>query len=80
MDYIFLTKSRVVDKAALLDGDEVEMKVLVATDPQTKTVFAHTVPCNGSDNDGYAVAGVAEDIGWLGHKRITLKSDNGRLS
>ena len=48
----------------------------MAKDSQTKTVFAHTVPCKCSRNDGYAVARVAEDIGWLGHKRISLKSDN----
>ena len=76
MDYLYLTKSRVVDKEALLDGEEVEMKVLVAKDSQTKTVFAHAVPCKGSDNDGYAVARVAEDVAWLGHNRIILKSDN----
>jgi len=32
MDYLFLTKSRVVDRESLLDGEEVEMKVLVAKD------------------------------------------------
>ena len=77
MDYLYLTKSRVVDKEALLEGEEVEMKVLVAKGSQTKTVFAHAVPCKGSDNDGCAVARVAEDVGWLGHKRVILKSDNG---
>ena len=76
MDYLFLTKSRIVDKESLLEGEEVEMKVIVAKDSQTKTVFAHTVPHQGSDNDGYAAARVAEDIGWLGHRRIILKSDN----
>jgi hypothetical protein len=37
MDYLFLTKSRVVDKEALLAGEEVEMKVLVAKDSQSRT-------------------------------------------
>ena len=76
MDYLFLTKSRVVEKEDLLEGEEVEMKVIVAKDSQSKTVFAHTVPCKGSDDDGYAVTRIIEDIGWLGHKRISLKSDN----
>ena len=52
------------------------MKVLVAKDSQTKTVFAHTVPCKGSDELGYAVTRITEDIGWLGHRRICLKADN----
>ena len=50
-----------------------EMKVLVAKDSQTKTVFAHAVPCKGSDDDGYAIARVTDDIAWLGHKRLILK-------
>ena len=53
------------------------MMVLVAKDSPATPVFAHTVPCEGSDSDGYAVARIAEGIGWLGHKRISLKSDNG---
>ena len=52
------------------------MKVLVATDSQTKTVFAHIVPCKWSDSDGCAIARVAEDIGWLRHRRICWKSNN----
>ena len=76
MDYLFLTKSRVVSKEASEENEEVEMKVLVAKDSQTKTVFAHAVPCKGSGNDGYAIARVAGDIGWLGHSRTILKSDN----
>ena len=63
MNYRCLTKSRIVDKEALLEGEEVEMKVLVTKDSQTKTVLAHGVPCKGSDSDGYAIARVAEDIG-----------------
>ena len=63
-----LTTSRVVGKEALLDGEGVEVNVLVANDPQTKTVFAHCVLCEGSDSDGYAIARVSEDIGRLGHK------------
>ena len=76
MDYLFLTKSRVVDRESLLEGEEVELKVLVAKDSKTKTVFAHAVPCKGSDDDGYAIARVTEDIAWLGHQRLILKADN----
>ena len=44
MDYLFLRKSRVVDKEALLEGEEVGMKVILAKDSKSKTVFAHAVP------------------------------------
>ena len=47
MDYLFLTRSRVVDREALLEGEEVEMKVLPIKDLSAKTVFAHVVPCKG---------------------------------
>ena len=76
MDYLYLTKSRVVEREALLDGEEVEMKVLVAKDSQTKTLFAHAVVAKGSDEEGYAITRIVEDIAWLGHTRMILKSDN----
>jgi hypothetical protein len=78
MDYLYCTKSRVVRKEDLKEGDEVEMKVLVAKDSKSKTVFAHAVVAKGSDDDGYAVSRMAEDIAWLGHTKIILKSDNER--
>ena len=52
------------------------MKVLVAKDSKSKTVFAHAVVANGSDEDGYAVSRLVEDIAWLGHTTIIFKSDN----
>ena len=41
-------------------------------------MFAHAVVAKGSDDDGYAVSRMAEDIAWLGHTKIILKSDNER--
>ena len=73
MDYLFLARSRVVDRGVLLDGEEVEMKVLVSKGSKTKTVFAHIVPCKGSGEDGYVATRTTEDIG---HRIICLKSDN----
>ena len=31
----------------------------------------------GSAEEGYAITRVVEDIAWLGHTRLILKSDNG---
>ena len=76
MDYLYLTKSRVVEREALLEGEEVELKVLVAKDSKTKTIFAHAVVEKGADEEGYAVTRIVEDIAWLGHTKLILKSDN----
>ena len=38
MDYLYLTKTRIVEKEDLLEGEEVEMKVLVAKDSDRKSV------------------------------------------
>ena len=76
MDYLYCTKSRVVRKEDLMEGEEIEMKVLVAKDSKSKTVFAHAVEAKGADEDGYAVARLVEDIAWVGNTKIILKSDN----
>ena len=65
MDYLYFTKSRVVEKEALLDGEEVQMKVLVAKDSKTNTCFANAVTAKGSDEEGYAITRIVEDIAWL---------------
>ena len=49
------------------------MKVLVATGSTSNTVFAHAVAAKGSDEHGYAVSRLAEDIAWVGHTKIVLK-------
>lgn len=54
------------------------MKVPVAKakDSKSKTVFAHAVGAKESDEDGCAAPRLAEDIAWLSHTKVTLKSDN----
>ena len=73
MDYLYCTKSRIVSRDELEEGEEVELKALVAKDSKSKTVFAHAMETKGSDEAGYAVARMVEDIAWLGHTRIILK-------
>ena len=76
-DYLFITKSRkYLSSSELQQGDEVELKVLVAKDSSTKAIFGHVVPCKGSDEEGYAVGLLVDDIRFLGHKKLELKSDN----
>ncbi len=78
-DYLFTTKSaKVLTKAELQGGEEVELKVLVAKDSSTKSIFAHVVPQKGSDDEGYAVGRLVEDVRWLGHTKLELKTDTER--
>ena len=44
----------------------------------TKNVFCHVVPCKGDDEDKFVVNLAVDDIGWLGHTRVILKSDQER--
>ena len=76
-DYLFITKSRDIKRRSeVLDGEEVTVKVLVATDATSKAVFAHTVEAKGVSEDRYAVDCLVRDIQWLGYSRLSLKSDN----
>ena len=57
-----------------LDGSIVKCVLVRCT--ETKCVFAHVVPCKGSDEDNYVVDLVSSDVAWLGHVKLLLKSDN----
>ena len=52
------------------------VKVLVAKDFKSGSVFAHVVLQKGLAADGYAVARLVEDIKWLGYAKLLVKSDN----
>ena len=68
------------DEAKLMasrqDGNIV--KCILIRDYASKNVFGHVVPCKGLDEDNYVVKLVIEDLSWLGHTRIILKSDQER--
>ena len=74
-DFLLITKSRITTRAALLEGEDVILKVLIARDSLSQAVFAHAVSSK-SPEDGYAVKRLLEDVQWLGHTRIQLRSDN----
>ena len=42
----------------------------------SKNMFAHVVPQKGDDEEGYCASLVANDVLWLGHTCVILKSDN----
>ena len=51
------------------------LKCLIVKCRQSKAVFAHAVPCKGLDENGYVVQLITDDVKWLGHVRLVLKSD-----
>ena len=42
----------------------------------TKSLFAHVVPGKGADFEGYVVEQIRQDVLWLGHSKVTIRSDS----
>ena len=51
-------------------------KCILMRDLETKVIWAHVIPVKGVDEERHVVNLVCEDIEWLGHTAIILKSDN----
>ena len=54
------------------------MNVIVAKDSKSKTVFAHVVPCKGSDEDKFVINLIVDAVNWLGHVKTIMKTDHER--
>jgi len=54
------------------------VKVILLKCDATKIVLGHTVPCKGLDEELHVVKLIVQDIAWIGHTRVMLKSDNER--
>ena len=76
-DYCFISDVGEIKTAeefeAASDG---AVKILVARDSRSKSVFAHVVPVKGIDEAGFAVTSIVNDIKWMGYSKVALKSDN----
>ena len=77
-DYMFVTRTgKLLTRHELLsDTDEVTLKILVAKDSYTKSLFAHVVDKKGLDENNYVIDRLMEDLRWLGYVRVALRSDN----
>ena len=42
----------------------------------TGALFAHAVTRKGTDDEGFIVEQLRQDVLWLGHSRIIIRSDN----
>ncbi len=90
IDYFFITHGGVKKRnevehpeteegeAALNDARERGdlIKCILVRCFATKCLAAHCVPYKGAGEDDYVAGLVAEDILWLGHSELILKSDN----
>ena len=82
LDYLYFTKGltglEVVERDDVSNEDEAGacVKVLVAKDLKSGSVFARVVLQKVMGADGYAVARLVEDIKWLGYAKLLVKSDN----
>ena len=86
IDYLFLTPKGVFTRPELqerypefyakidVDDDDEVLKILVLYDSFSKAVFAHAIRRKGAEP--YVVQCVVDNISWIGHVRLTLKSDN----
>ena len=81
-DYMFLTQKNLYSRsewASCVEKDidpSLVLKILVVRDMRSKSLFAHAVEAKGSDEAGYAVQCLVDDVAWLGYSRVILKSDN----
>ena len=77
LDYCFLSRRGVFDRGEWkpIEG-ELSLKVLVVRCSKSKAVFAHAVPVKGVDPQRYIIDCVVDDVSWLGHVKVLIKSDN----
>ena len=76
-DYLYITKNGMFGRDELSEEErDASARVLVMYCSATQTPFANGVPRKGADADGYAVECMRQNVLWLGHARVTLRSDN----
>ena len=80
IDYMFLSPKGIVLKSEVEnrweDPPEDCTRVLAGMCSASKVVFAFAVPQKGADADGYAAKSLSENVSWLGHARLAIRSDN----
>ena len=52
------------------------MKCIAIRCHESKAVFAHNVPVKGRDEDNYVASLIATDVEFMGHVKVTFKTDN----
>ena len=80
VDYLFLSPNGVLLREESQNRWEEPpdgcICVLAGMCSATQALFAFAVPRKGVDADGYAARSLADNVTWLGHSRVALRSDN----
>ena len=80
IDYLFLSPKGVLLREEAKNRWEEPPEgcsiVLAGMCSATKALFAFAVPRKGDDADGFAAKSLFDNISWLGHSRIAIRSDN----
>ena len=76
-DYLYITRQGIFTKDEIGEEErQSALRALVMWCHATKTPFADAVPRKDADEDGYVVEQMRQNVIWLGHSKVTLRSDN----
>mgnify|MGYP002809910842 CR=1 FL=1 len=77
MDYACLTKKGLFKIEDLTEEErKYAVRVIVAYCTGSRSPFMHVVPSKATSMDKFAAERIVEDIVYLGHTRVILRSDN----
>ena len=77
MDYACLTEKGLFKVSELREEErDHAVRVIVAYCSGSRSPFMHVVPRKATSMDKFAAEGILEDIVYLGHIRVILRSDN----
>ena len=76
-DYLYITKNGLCAREKLSEEErEASATVLVMYCSSSHKPFANGVPRKGADAEGCVVECMRQNVVWLGHSRVTIRSDN----
>ena len=76
-DYLYFTENGIFWREELNEAErDAAARVLVMYCGSTLTPFADGVPRKGADRDGYVVECMKQNVLWLGHSKVCIRSDN----
>ena len=76
-DYLYITQSGIFGCEELSEDErEGSSRVLVMYRGSSHAPFAIGAPRKGADSQGHVVECICQNVRWLGHSRVTIRSDN----
>ena len=74
-DFVFVGDRGGITSQEQADIEEGSIKISVARDNISKSVFSHVVLVKGADEQGFAVDAITSDVVWMGYTKVMLKTD-----